>query len=124
MTSGADTSSGTTTGRSATSDTGTPAGHGDADTEGGAPLSRILTITNARGLHARASARFVKTAEAFDADIRVTKDGQTVSATSIMGLMMLAASTGSTIALEASGPQAQAAMDALEALVTDNFGEE
>jgi phosphocarrier protein len=66
----------------------------------------------------------VKTAEAFDADIRVTKDGQTVSATSIMGLMMLAASTGSTIALEASGPQAQAAMDALEALVTDNFGEE
>ncbi|WP_425062022.1 HPr family phosphocarrier protein [Pyruvatibacter mobilis] len=124
MTSGADTSSGTTTGRSATSDTGTPAGHGDADTDGGAPLSRILTITNARGLHARASARFVKTAEAFDADIRVTKDGQTVSATSIMGLMMLAASTGSTIALEASGPQAQAAMDALEALVTDNFGEE
>ena len=124
MTSGADTSSGTTTGRSATSDTGTPAGHGDADTDRGAPLSRILTITNARGLHARASARFVKTAEAFDADIRVTKDGQTVSATSIMGLMMLAASTGSTIALEASGPQAQAAMDALEALVTDNFGEE
>lgn len=124
MTSGADTSSGTTTGRSATSDTGTPAGHGDADTDGGAPMSRILTITNARGLHARASARFVKTAEAFDADIRVTKDGQTVSATSIMGLMMLAASTGSTIALEASGPQAQAAMDALEALVTDNFGEE
>ncbi|WP_422005743.1 HPr family phosphocarrier protein [Pyruvatibacter mobilis] len=124
MTSGADTSSGTTTGRSATSDNGTPAGHGDADTDRGAPLSRILTITNARGLHARASARFVKTAEAFDADIRVTKDGQTVSATSIMGLMMLAASTGSTIALEASGPQAQAAMDALEALVTDNFGEE
>ena len=124
MTSGADTSSGTTTGRSATSDTGTPAGHGDADTDGGAPLSRILTITNARGLHARASARFVKTAETFDADIRVTKDGQTVSATSIMGLMMLAASTGSTIALEASGPQAQQAMDALEALVTDNFGEE
>ena len=124
MTSGADTPSGTTTGRSATSDTGTPAGHGDADTDGGAQLSRILTITNARGLHARASARFVKTAEAFDADIRVTKDGQTVSATSIMGLMMLAASTGSTIALEASGPQAQAAMDALEALVTDNFGEE
>ena len=124
MTSGADTSSGTTTGRSATSDTGTPAGHGDADTDGGAQLSRILTITNARGLHARASARFVKTAEAFDADIRVTKDGQTVSATSIMGLMMLAASTGSTIALEASGPQALAAMDALEALVTDNFGEE
>jgi phosphocarrier protein len=124
MTSGADTPSGTTTGRSATSDTGTPAGHGDADTDGGAPLSRILTITNARGLHARASARFVKTAEAFDADIRVTKDGQTVSATSSMGLMMLAASTGSTIAREASGPQAQEAMDALEALVTDNFGEE
>ncbi|WP_428481210.1 HPr family phosphocarrier protein [Pyruvatibacter mobilis] len=124
MTSGADTSSGTTAGRSATSDTGTPAGHGDADTDGGAQLSRILTITNARGLHARASARFVKTAEAFDADIRVTKDGQTVSATSIMGLMMLAASTGSTIALEASGPEAQEAMVALEALVTDNFGEE
>ena len=87
-------------------------------------IERTIRIVNKRGLHARASARFVKTAEAFDADIRVTKDGQTVSATSIMGLMMLAASTGSTIALEASGPQAQAAMDALEALVTDNFGEE
>lgn len=124
MTSGADTSSGATAGRNATSATGTPAGHGDANSDGGAELSRTLTITNARGLHARASARFVKTAEAFDADIRVTKDGQTVSATSIMGLMMLAASTGSTIDLEASGPQAQAAMDALEALVTDNFGEE
>ena len=123
MTSGADTSSGTTTGRSATSDTGTPAGHGDADTDGGAPLSRILTITNARGLHARASARFVKTAEAFDADIRVTKDGQTVSATSIMGLMMLAAAKGCDVFVEAEGADAEQALDALSALVSDRFGE-
>lgn len=88
------------------------------------PLSRALTITNVRGLHARASARFVKVAEAFDADIKVSRDGQTVAGTSIMGLMMLAASTGCGIVVEASGAQASEALDAIEALVTDNFGEE
>ncbi len=87
-------------------------------------VSRDVTITNSRGLHARASARFVKTAESFDADVRVSRDGQTVMGTSIMGLMMLAASTGCGIKIQASGPQAQEAIDALVALVTDNFGEE
>ncbi len=87
-------------------------------------LSRTVTITNARGLHARASARFVKTAEQFNADVRVIRDGQTVSGTSIMGLMMLAAATGASIVIEADGPQAEEAMDALTALVADNFGED
>jgi len=88
------------------------------------PLSRELTISNARGLHARASARFVNLAESFDADVRVSRDGQTVAGTSIMGLMMLAASKGCSITVKASGPQAEAAIDALTKLVTDNFGEE
>lgn len=94
------------------------------DTPQGGDLSRDLTITNARGLHARASARFVNLAESFDADIRVSRDGQTVAGTSIMGLMMLAASKGCGIKVQASGPQAEAAMEALSKLVTDNFGEE
>jgi phosphocarrier protein len=89
-----------------------------------AQLSRELTIVNRRGLHARASARFVKCAESFDADVRVTKDGQTVGGTSIMGLMTLAAAPGCTIALEAEGPEAAAALDALSALVSSGFGEE
>jgi phosphocarrier protein len=87
-------------------------------------LARELTIVNRRGLHARASARFVKCAESFNAEVRVSKDGQTVGGTSIMGLMTLAAAPGSTIALEAEGPEAQAALDALTALVADGFGEE
>ncbi len=81
-------------------------------------------IENQRGLHARASARFVKLAEEFDAEILVEKDGSEVSATSIMGLMMLAAGPGSTIAIRARGPQAEAAVAALVALVEDRFGEE
>ena len=81
-------------------------------------------IENQRGLHARASARFVKLAEEFDAEILVAKDGSEVSATSIMGLMMLAAGPGSTIAIRAWGPQAEAAVAALVALVEDRFGEE
>jgi phosphocarrier protein len=83
-----------------------------------------LNITNARGLHARASAKFVKCAESFDADIVVSRDGQSVPGTSIMGLMMLAASMGSTIRIEATGPQAQEAVSALEALVATKFNEE
>jgi len=86
--------------------------------------ARTLTITNARGLHARASARFVKTAEAYDAQIRVSRDGHTVPGTSIMGLMLLAAAPGSTISVEARGPEAEKALDALEDLVSGNFGEE
>lgn len=88
------------------------------------PLSRQITIINRRGLHARASARFVKCAEAFDAAIRVSKDGQTVEGTSIMGLMTLAAAPGCQIALEAEGPEAEVALDALTTLVEGGFGEE
>ncbi|WP_075291915.1 HPr family phosphocarrier protein [Pararhizobium arenae] len=87
-------------------------------------LSRELLIINKRGLHARASAKFVQTVEGFDAEIKVSKDGMTVGGTSIMGLMMLAASTGSTISVTAEGAQALEAMDALDALVGDKFGEE
>ena len=83
-----------------------------------------VEITNERGLHARASARFVKLAGTFDAEVRVTKDDQTVDAQSIMGLMMLAAGPGSTIRVEAEGPDAHAAMDALVKLVEDRFEEE
>ena len=86
--------------------------------------ARRLQIINARGLHARASAKFVKTAAQFDAQVTVTRDGQTVDAQSIMGLMMLAAGQGSTINVAAEGPEAQAALDALEALVSDRFHEE
>jgi phosphocarrier protein HPr len=88
------------------------------------PLSRHVTIVNRRGLHARASARFVKCAEGFDASVHVIKDGQSVEGTSIMGLMTLAAAPGSTIELTADGPDAQAAMDALTDLVESGFGEE
>jgi phosphocarrier protein HPr len=87
-------------------------------------VSREITIMNARGLHARASAKFVKCAEQFDAAVTVSRDGNTVPGTSIMGLMMLAASPGSTILVSASGRQASEALDALESLVTARFGEE
>ena len=83
-----------------------------------------MEILNARGLHARASAKFVKCAELFDAAIEVTRDGQTVPGTSIMGLMMLAAQRGSTIHVEASGKEAAAAIEALAALIAGGFGEE
>ena len=85
--------------------------------------SRVFKIQNERGLHARASAKFVKCAEQFEADIKVSKDGSTVGATSIMGLMMLAASIGTEISVEATGVQAGPALDALERLVADKFGE-
>jgi phosphocarrier protein HPr len=87
-------------------------------------ISREMNITNQRGLHARASAKFVKCAEGFDANVVVSRDGQSVPGTSIMGLMMLAASIGTTIVVEASGPQADAAMSALEDLVTRKFDED
>lgn len=84
----------------------------------------VVTIRNKKGLHARASAKFVKCAEGFDAAIRVTRDGHTVGGTSIMGLMMLAAGPGSTLHLDATGPEAPEALDALVALVEAGFGEE
>lgn len=89
-----------------------------------ASIVRELPITNQRGLHARASAKFVKCAEGFDATITVSREGQTVPGTSIMGLMMLAASIGTTITVEASGPGASLAMDALADLVTRKFDED
>ena len=88
-----------------------------------APQPRQIRIVNRRGLHARASARFVKCAEAFDAEVRVTKDGQTVGGTSIMGLMTLAAAPGCCIELAAEGPEAEAAVDALSKLIEEGFGE-
>ncbi len=86
--------------------------------------SASVDIVNERGLHARASARFVKLAGAFDADVRVTKDEQTVDAMSIMGLMMLAAGPGSTIEISAQGRQAREAVEALTRLVASRFEEE
>jgi phosphocarrier protein HPr len=86
--------------------------------------SRSVEIVNIRGLHARASAKFVKLASTFDADVRVSKDGQTVDARSIMGLMMLAAGPGCCIEIEAEGAEAQAAVTALEQLVATRFDED
>ncbi len=85
---------------------------------------RILRICNRRGLHARAAAKFVSTASKFDADIRVSKDGTTVTGTSIMGLMMLAAAIGTSIEVTASGREARAALDAIESLIANRFDEE
>jgi phosphocarrier protein HPr len=86
-------------------------------------IKRTLMIANEKGLHARASAKFVEVVEAHDATAEVMKDGMTVSGDSIMGLLMLAASRGTSIEVQTSGPQAEALADALEALVTNLFGE-
>jgi len=94
------------------------------DKPGAASLRRTETILNQKGLHARAAARFAETVALFDADISVTKDGQTVSGKSIMGLMMLAASPGSTIDIEASGTDAEAVLNALSGLIQTRFGED
>jgi len=82
-----------------------------------------VTIVSKRGLHARASAAFVKTAEQFDAEVTVTKDDQTVPGNSIMGLLMLGASPGTTISIETEGPEAEEALEALTALVEAGFNE-
>ena len=87
-------------------------------------VRRTVGICNERGLHARASAKFVKLAASYDAEVRVGKDGQMVDARSIMGLMMLAAGIGCTVDVEAEGAQAQEALDALCALVEGRFDEE
>ena len=87
-------------------------------------LRRTVGIVNERGLHARASAKFVKLASTFDAEIQVSRDGSTVDARSIMGLMMLAAGIGSTIEISAEGAEAEVALDALCALVAGRFDEE
>ena len=93
--------------------------------DGDGPPARTLTIVNTKGLHARASAKFVQCAAKFDARVTVSKDGGgSVSATSIMGLMMLGAGIGSEISIVAAGREAVAVLDALEALVAAKFGED
>lgn len=87
-------------------------------------LSRDLPIVNRKGLHARATAKFVQCCEKYDAVITVSKDGETVGGSSIMGILTLGAAQGSTITVTATGPQAKEAIDALEALVASRFGEE
>jgi len=87
-------------------------------------ISRELLIINKRGLHARASAKFVQTVERFNAEVWVTRGGETVGGTSIMGLMMLSAATGTTIVVSAIGPEAEAAITAISALVDSKFNEE
>ena len=89
-----------------------------------APIVRVLEICNKKGLHARASAKFVQTVEKFDADVKVKRGNEVVGGTSIMGLMMLAAGPGTTITVEASGKQATEVLDALSALVSGRFTEE
>ena len=90
----------------------------------GEAVVRDLPIVNQRGLHARASAKFVQVAGSFDASVWVEKDGTRVGGTSIMGLMMLAASPGCSIRVIARGPEAERAMAAIENLVASRFGEE
>ncbi|MDB5453068.1 MAG: Phosphotransferase system, phosphocarrier protein HPr [Caulobacteraceae bacterium] len=85
---------------------------------------RTVEICNERGLHARASAKFVKLASTYDAEVRVGRDGTMVDARSIMGLMMLAAGIGCTVDIEAEGPDAEQAVEALSALVEGRFDEE
>ena len=85
---------------------------------------RTLKIVNVKGLHARASAKFVEVVEAFDATAEVQKDGMNAGGDSIMGLLMLAAANGSEIEVTTTGPDASALADALETLVADRFGED
>jgi phosphocarrier protein HPr len=87
-------------------------------------VTRELPIINKRGLHARASAKFVQMVERFDAEVWVTRGGETVGGTSIMGLMMLSAGPGTSIVVSAIGPEAQAAIDAITDLVASKFNEE
>jgi len=88
-----------------------------------APVRLCLPIVNEKGLHARASAKFVEIVERFDAEARVSRDGMTVSGDSIMGLLMLAASRGTEIEIETTGPEAEGLAQALSALIADRFGE-
>jgi phosphocarrier protein HPr len=100
------------------------AADGNPDQDPTAPVAREVEIVNKKGLHARASAKFVQTAELFDADITVIRGNESVGGTSIMGLMMLAAGPGISITIKATGKEAAEAVEALCALVTSRFGEE
>ncbi|MFZ3358244.1 MAG: HPr family phosphocarrier protein [Xanthobacteraceae bacterium] len=86
-------------------------------------VTRVFVICNKKGLHARASAKFVQTVEKFDAEVRVMRCNESVGGTSIMGLMMLAASPGTSITVEAIGPEAAEVVEALAALIGSRFGE-
>ncbi len=96
---------------------------GGVQAEAGGVLSREMAIVNRKGLHARATAKFVQCVETFDAEITVSKGGETVGGTSIMGILTLGAGIGSTITVTAKGPDAAAAMEAIAALVANRFGE-
>ena len=87
-------------------------------------MARELPIINRRGLHARASAKFVQTVERFDADVTVTRCGETVGGRSIMGLLTLGAAMGTRIAVTAVGQDAETCLDAIEALLANRFGED
>jgi phosphocarrier protein HPr len=97
---------------------------GSPPQDASAPVVREVEIVNKKGLHARASAKFVQTAEQFDADITVSRGHESVGGTSIMGLMMLSAAPGTTITIAATGNEAEAAVEALCALVSSRFGED
>ena len=88
------------------------------------PLSRELPIINKKGLHARATAKFVQCAEKFDAEITVSRGGETVGGSSIMGILTLGAGMGTTITVTAGGAQATEALEAIAALVANRFGED
>jgi phosphocarrier protein len=95
----------------------------DTPTRPGAVV-RVLRIVNEKGLHARASAKFVQTVEKFEADVRVMRCGESVGGTSIMGLMSLAAARGTDITVDAVGKDAESVVSALETLITGRFGED
>lgn len=94
---------------------------GDAD---GGAVTRDLPIVNRKGLHARATAKFVQCVEGYDADVTVTRGGETVGGQSIMGILTLGAGRGTSITVSATGPEAAAAVAALAALVANRFGED
>ena len=96
----------------------------DAPSSPSGAVTREIPIINKRGLHARASAKFVQMVELFDAEVSVTRGGETVGGNSIMGLMMLSAAPGTTIIVSATGPDAEAAVTALAELVGNKFNEE
>src|ERR1700753_1045842 len=106
------------------SDDGAPTGSSPGPSIPEGAISRELPIVNKRGLHARASAKFVQMVERFQADVWVTKGGETVGGTSIMGLMMLFCGPGPSVVVSVAGPQAQAALDAITELVAAKFNEE
>lgn len=95
-----------------------------SDTPVQGPVQATVSICNQRGLHARASAKFVKLASSFESEIRVTRDGVTVDARSIMGLLMLGAGIGCGVDIEAEGPDAAEAIEALSDLVARKFDED